>query len=171
MRARLTLLLAVYGLGCSVTASLGGDEAVAGTSSTGSDATTDATHEASTAASAGGSGEGTTEAGSSTTGFSTSDASSSTGTFSDTSGDGSVSGGDLLCEGPVDNSCLSCLRQSCCEALESCFDNPLCSCVLGCLEFAPDFISCLDHPVCGGGPLVLDLQLCAVSDCTSSCGF
>ncbi len=77
----------------------------------------------------------------------------------------------MVCEGPSDESCLACLRESCCSVLEQCLSTPLCACILGCLEFAPDFVSCVDLPACAGGPTADVLQLCAVGDCGPACGF
>lgn len=158
--------------GCSVTASLGGDaeQGSTGTEMIGTSSTTSSSSGA--AAGTGTSGAsaemGTTrelDSGSTEGGTTTASSSSSGG-----SEGGSTGAQPLVCQGPGDASCLSCLRDSCCEALELCLTTPLCSCVLGCLEFAPDFVSCLDIPACNVGPVADALQVCAAGGCGPACG-
>lgn len=160
--------------GCPITASLGHD-ASAGTSTSGGSSSGSG---ASTSSGAGSSTTTTGGAQGATSSGSTGEPGSTSITLpTDASGftdDGDPSSGEwppLLCEGPVNPSCQSCLRQNCCAALEQCFETPLCACLLGCLEFAPDFFSCLDIPACDGGPDADLLQSCAMTQCPQQCGF
>lgn len=161
-------------LGCPVTASLGEDAASTGraSSSSGANRSTSTGSEA-----------GSTEVGSAavtTSGDTTSSSTSASPTageesswetFPDPSGDPSSGDWPSICDGPVVPGCQSCLRENCCAALEQCVTTPLCSCLLGCLEFAPDFLSCLDIPACNGGPDADALLACAEGGCADACGF
>lgn len=171
----LPYLLAMTLAGCSVTASLGEDAEQQSTGAqTGETTSPTSTSPGTTSGEGTGAGMvtgepdttsgtgGATESGS---GVTTIAVTSSGGSDEDTTG--SV---PLVCQGPSDASCLSCLRDSCCSALEQCLTTPLCACLLGCLEFAPDFVSCLDIPACDGGPAAGELQTCAASGCMPACG-
>lgn len=172
----LRYLLALTLAGCSVTASLGGD---AEQQSTGvqTGETTSATSTSAETTSGEGTGVGTVTADAGTTSDTGQGTESGSGvttavtvSSSGGSGDDTTGSEPLVCQGPSDASCLSCLRDSCCSALEQCLTTPLCACLLGCLEFAPDFVSCLDIPACDGGPAAGELQTCASSGCTTACG-
>ncbi len=112
-----------------------------------------------------GTGTGTSDGGSSTF-FGTG---TSTGTGYGSSGNGDTELLPPVCEVPG-KSCLACLGKACCDVLFSCAESPFCSCVVGCLQFAPDFFSCVDSPACSGGPKNVELGMCAVEQCGPSCG-
>lgn len=167
-----TLLVALMLGACSVTASLGGDdEGSTGTqmvgtsgglaSSSGVVAGTGTVGAGTQIGTTGGVGAASTDSGTAT----------SATLSSGGSEDDSTGPQPLVCQGPSDASCLSCLRDSCCDALEVCLGTPLCACLLGCLEFAPDFVSCLDIPACDEGPAAGELQTCAAGGCGPVCGF
>lgn len=164
---RLIFGMLVATAGCPLTASLGGDIAEEeGTSSSGpAVASSSSSSTGPDASSEGGSFGGSADV--------TSSSSTATSSSTGVDPDPDTTGEEMpnACEGTIDGSCVSCLRVSCCSALMQCLGTPLCACLLGCLEFAPDFLSCVDIPLCEGGPLAGELQVCAASACADSCGF
>lgn len=173
-RNRLGIALALA-LGCNITTSLGSGESSTGTSDEPPLQTTTGVEPLGTSSGMGGmegtNGLGTT-AGSSSGDSSLGDTTGSTGSGWATTGGPSTGFDDEdVCASPFDDSCLACLQESCCEALVECIDNPNCACLVGCLEFAPDFLSCIGAPACQGGPQTQLLTGCAAFECTQACGF
>jgi len=167
MRRLIPSLLLVCA-GCPLTASLGGDAVEVSTTS-GPDTDPSSTSTSSSTSSVSGS---TDDSGGGSFGGS-GDVTGSMTEGSTSTGEGAQTTAEMpnACEGTIDGSCVSCLRVNCCSALAQCLGTPLCACLLGCLEFAPDFLSCVDIPLCEGGPMASELQVCAATACAGSCGF
>lgn len=163
----------VVALGCNITASLGSGEASTGSMSDPETTSGEALQGSSSSGGAaeGTGGLGTTSGGSSGDASTGSTGSSSEGWLASTTGASTGFEDEDVCRSPFDGSCMSCIQESCCEALLECIDSPDCACLLGCLEFAPDFLSCVGIPACQGGFGTQQLAACAGFECTQPCGF
>lgn len=68
---------------------------------------------------------------------------------------------------PADDDCDACTKASCCAQLETCFADPICECMTGCVMGPADFGPCGEQ--CGQTGNFSPVTDCAASSCLFEC--
>lgn len=93
-----------------------------------------------------------------------------TGASMTAGGDGSTSTGEMFdpcAPEPTDDDCNACTKASCCTQLHTCFDDPICECMAGCVMGAGDIQPCTE--MCGQTGNFMPVTDCAASMCLFEC--
>ena len=69
---------------------------------------------------------------------------------------------------PQDEQCVGCVKWFCCQAVESCAQDPECGCLLDCLAQNQPLLQCQGD--CGASAAVAFLTMCAGDACLDACG-
>ncbi|HWB77475.1 MAG TPA: hypothetical protein VG755_21055 [Nannocystaceae bacterium] len=68
---------------------------------------------------------------------------------------------------PMGDPCDECTKMNCCPQLETCFDDPICVCMSGCVMGFADFEPCTQ--MCGQTANFMPVTDCAASMCLLEC--
>ncbi len=68
---------------------------------------------------------------------------------------------------PAADACNECTKMNCCPQLQTCFDDPICVCMSGCVMGFGDFEPCAD--MCGQTANFMPVTDCAASMCLLEC--
>ena len=102
----------------------------------------------------------------------TSESSSGAETSEGSSSESGTTGEVAVCDPHrTDDACWACTRDSCCDALEACYDDPDCTCYVDCVSAGTEPVTCFTETcmLMMMPPGLADLQGCQYKTCGDPC--